>query len=449
MKRLIKVIVFIMLLVLLNSVFTSIAIKNVSVRANRTVNDFYSFDEDIDILFIGSSLVYHGVNTFYIDLLTGKKSFVLATPSQRIDLSYFLIKEAIRTKDIKKIVLDTYSLSRNGETSEEMLKTVFYNLKFSSNKMDMLNNFEYLDLKDLLFPLYDLHSYIYENATVVWNVVYRNGFAGRDGSIDSFEQRPNLFEVGSKEIEDDSLQILKDIIELCDAEGIELELITIPYLEYQTESRCVQDVTAYNNYITQKLDIKVHNYNLEFEKLGLNNQCFRDEMHLNKTGAAIFSKILAVDLGGDIEIINTIDDFDLDSVNKRGWYEELLLDPEYGKGYVVRKSPTNSAKSNKPMFYFDFVDDTFEASGDYLFSAIIGFDRDVLNGNIEKLFSTEDADSIEYINVTSIDEKYYRVEIKTYVDMAVMDINEYFYINQKLNNNVYMEVYDVKLVNMK
>ena len=71
-------------------------------------HDFYTREENIDTLFLGSSHVYCGINPEVITQKTGESAFNMATPAQPLNGSYYLLKEADKYNDISHVYLELY-----------------------------------------------------------------------------------------------------------------------------------------------------------------------------------------------------------------------------------------------------------------------------------------------------------------------------------------------------
>lgn len=72
------------------------------------INSYYKYEDNIDILFLGNSHAYCGVNPEIIKKNYGKNAFVLASGAQRWDDTYFLMKDAIANNSIELIAVDLY-----------------------------------------------------------------------------------------------------------------------------------------------------------------------------------------------------------------------------------------------------------------------------------------------------------------------------------------------------
>lgn len=72
-----------------------------------TFHEMYEQD-NIDILFVGSSHCYRSFIPEILDEKLGKNTFNAGTSSQHLDSSYMIIREAAKYNDIEHIYLELY-----------------------------------------------------------------------------------------------------------------------------------------------------------------------------------------------------------------------------------------------------------------------------------------------------------------------------------------------------
>ena len=101
MKKIGKVIAFVAVLLGLNALFT-FAFVPANGASEVMWNDYYQM-EDLDTLYIGSSVCLRSFNPYIIDEKLGTNSFNMGTPSQPIDLTYLALKTAVEQHDIKRV----------------------------------------------------------------------------------------------------------------------------------------------------------------------------------------------------------------------------------------------------------------------------------------------------------------------------------------------------------
>ena len=84
---------------------------------------FYQEEENsIDVLMLGSCNIYSSYSPIIAYDKSGITSYVYASPDQELVISYHYLKEALKTQDIKLVVLESLFL-----TCEPTAKREYYN----------------------------------------------------------------------------------------------------------------------------------------------------------------------------------------------------------------------------------------------------------------------------------------------------------------------------------
>jgi len=74
---------------------------------------FYEFtkDNNVDILLLGNSHLYTGINPKNLSAALGVNSFILASPGTNISDTYFSLKEALKKTEAKLVVIETFGIN--------------------------------------------------------------------------------------------------------------------------------------------------------------------------------------------------------------------------------------------------------------------------------------------------------------------------------------------------
>ena len=89
---------------------------------------FYEFTEDneVDVLMIGNSHLYTGINPNHLSCLLGANCYILASPGVSVIDNYYALKEALSRCHPSMVVLETYSIGnrkvrefKDGDLSDE------------------------------------------------------------------------------------------------------------------------------------------------------------------------------------------------------------------------------------------------------------------------------------------------------------------------------------------
>ncbi|MEL6844063.1 MAG: hypothetical protein AAFP02_12705 [Bacteroidota bacterium] len=256
-------------------------------------------EEQLDILFIGSSHFLSGINPAVIDSLTGANSFNIAGVGLRPGSAYIALKEVLNQHQPKVVVLDIFHRT------------------FIGSSYNHLYNFGYVDLEGEKFDFYRkelafdekvrvaLPTYTYRNhfpgARILfgikkkmknWKESTYKGYVPHENTIKAEELAQNEFKnyvfkpeaVGKK-----NLEYLDKVVKLCKEKGIQLVWTTTPL-----PMVCLEDIKnkeAIDQYFQQLADqyqVPYINYNdLELrQQLALVDlEDYNDDDHLNVRGA--------------------------------------------------------------------------------------------------------------------------------------------------------------------
>ena len=118
---------------------------------------FYDFTKtnDVDVLLVGNSHLYTGINPNHLSCALGANSFILASPGTTIMDSYHALKEGLTRCDPKVVVVETYGISSKNirELTGGELTSQFRS--FSSRK-NIWKKLEAIRLKDFFIPNFEV-----------------------------------------------------------------------------------------------------------------------------------------------------------------------------------------------------------------------------------------------------------------------------------------------------
>lgn len=278
-------------------------------------NEFYNQD-NIDVLFLGSSHVRQAINTKIIDERTALNSYNLGTSSQNYDGSYAFLREADKLYDLKKVYLDVYyimgqqvdkaertELSSTYIVGDYLKDSSVNRLRFlfqASDKDYWINGFfpERRYWKNL-FNEEERDNIIGLKESEAYSLFLEEktkGFTGKDdsnleGTIISssvYENIPDPF------ITDECKEDISKIINYCKKKNIEIVLMSIPIPDFR-----LSEVGNYDYYVSEMKafceanGVEYYDYNLaKREYFPSNDELFYDDHHLNTEGADLFCNLL-------------------------------------------------------------------------------------------------------------------------------------------------------------
>lgn len=283
------------------------------------LHEMYTQEENIDVLFIGSSHCYRTLNPGLIDNIWSKNTFNGGTSSQSLDGSYAILNEVAKNNDLETVYLEMFYVQMGGGYSNRTQLTSTYiiydYLKPSINKYSYLLNaapkenyiesfilarrnwkriFEkgYINnlIEKKLSEEYKSYQYI-DNGIEEY---LGKGYVANYDSIEGGYISDGDFSP-TRALSEDDIKYIKKIKALCDKKGIRLVLFSAPMPDFRVCATGNYD--SYVNELNQlasDLDFEYFDFNLcKSEFLSLAETDFYDDQHLNHLGADKFSRSFA------------------------------------------------------------------------------------------------------------------------------------------------------------
>lgn len=303
----IKILIFVVCMLIVNKIILICTYER-SIYAG-TMEEIYETN-NIDVLLLGSS---HTDVSFDEKVLSGmfnKNVFNAGTPVQKPDVSYYILKEALKNNQIEKVYLDMYYYMYRENAKDrknaqlEFVYIVSDEMKWSLDKVKFL-----LDA----CPTESLINGFVKGSRYATNIMDLKKFESiiksadhqniqeEDGTSDTLSKNEYSICVSTAEdyqlkednISEYSYKYLEKMVELCKEENIELVLVVTPMTDYQ-----LSIIGDYDDYISNvrefadKMGVSYRDYNLcKPEILNIDEQSFSDIHHLNSSGARIFTEI--------------------------------------------------------------------------------------------------------------------------------------------------------------
>jgi|GEM_PF-594409 len=247
---------------------------NVNNHTLKKWNAYYAFTEknDVDVLLVGNSHLYTGINPKNLSAALGCNAFILASPGTHVDDHYYALKEAIKLSKPKLVVLETYgfkAVEAKGK-SKGPLSDQFKSfsarknipIKFSSMfSLFAVKNYGYAWSNTLRN-----HDYLYTNYERIEKNI-KNKNKTKDASKELYLGRYVRFQTGIEdstlmkyknigapvkglEYETNSLQAdyIEDIINLCNSNDIELIFLTLPMYD-----KHISDYTTWKSKLKESI----------------------------------------------------------------------------------------------------------------------------------------------------------------------------------------------------
>ncbi|WP_018612358.1 DUF1574 family protein [Segetibacter koreensis] len=255
----------------------------------------------IDVLFLGSSHVYRGVDTRLFER-SGIKAFNFGTSSQSPYNSYFLLKEYMSVVKPKYVVLDLFWGVSYGDGTESTidlisnheLTSTIIKMAVRTHNMVTIRNLVAVSLSRLFKPLKTIEVKQESLHADIYNL---GGFVA-SGYNDTEKYKQEFGHVNSKIQPPAHIQLeyINKIIALCKASNAKLMFILVPVTkEFKNKLNNYKEYTNAISDIANKNNIVFIDYN-ENRKLSLSwTNDYTDFHHLNTDGAQKFTKLLLND----------------------------------------------------------------------------------------------------------------------------------------------------------
>ena len=286
---------------------------------------YYTRERNIDCLYLGSSHVYCDINPFMMDELNGKNNFNLASGSQQLNGSYYLLREADRQNELEHVYLEMYyylstgtvgiysgnvlNNQRNMDYMRPSLNKLQYMLAASDPRQYAETFFPFVRYRSKLFDYWYVRDMVRHKETedyrnYVMNLTDENGtvcYPGK-GYYDTTRRltesalrwTSSCYRMEEEPLTEDAEKYLREIIEYCRKKQIGITLFSSPVYELQ-----ILSTEHYDRYaeqierIASEYGIEYYDFNLCREEYLPIQQTenFMDIGHLNATGASLYTPV--------------------------------------------------------------------------------------------------------------------------------------------------------------
>ncbi len=330
-KQVLKIICFLIIAALL---FIRMD-KVFSFKYSKCMDKFYDLPkETVDVLFIGSSHVYKGIDPSVLYEDYGIAAYNLGSASQPIWNSYFYLEEALKTQKPKLIVLECYKVTGN-EQYADMPTTIkaVSGMKLSKTYIDAIkvsveDSDDRIDLY-FRFPRYhsryeDIDENDFKDNYGKAHYSHFLGYIPEEKHVPE-EIPKTVNEVVEKEpISDKNMLYLNKIVDLAKENDIPIMFLIAPFCNTAKSKQVYYN--SLEQYASEK-GIPLLNGNKHYAEIGLvGAEDFGEGKHLLYSGAKKFTKYVG-------EYLN--EHYELPDKRNHPDYEIWQKNLEYMKGYYI------------------------------------------------------------------------------------------------------------------
>lgn len=252
--------------------------------------------ESADVLYFGSSMVYCDVAPAIVYDETGLTGFVMAGPEQTMAITYYYVREALRSQSPQAVCVEVSGLFFDRYQNFTMANLV--QMPWDFNRLGaVVHGARPSEMAEALFPVLAYHERFYSEDLAVLRAQLspqpdiHAGYTPLHGGTppEAVGYRADLGDEAYAE----ALGWLKKISDYCRKQGVTLILYQAPSYQRPTPERQAQlerDAAALGDVFWDFNDPE------RFGALGLESSDWYDALHFNMLGAEKFSRALAREL---------------------------------------------------------------------------------------------------------------------------------------------------------
>ncbi|MEG2457319.1 MAG: hypothetical protein RSB41_00255 [Bacilli bacterium] len=307
----------------------------------------------MDVMFMGNSQIYSGVNPMELWNDYGVSSYVYASPGQRSSTTYYMLKEALEYQHPKVIVMNVENLFYKTTGAKTAARKVFDNMRWDKVKVEAIMDKSYQntpgDVISYMFPLLWYHFRYKELKLEDFNLSLAKIHHPYKGYSLHSEINPKVKDLDYMEVTDDKAEFnpkgqeyLEKIIDICNKENIKIVLVQVPagdfwnYPMHKTMSE----------YAKQKnLTFIDMNLMLDELKFDWNTDTYDKGTHLNIYGSDKVTSFLGEYLTKNYALVNH--KFDKNYSDWNTQYKDYLK----GREEDINRTNKGIIKSSSNSFY--------------------------------------------------------------------------------------------------
>lgn len=329
----------------------------------RKWDSFYNFtnENDVDLLLLGNSHLYTGINPKNLSTALGINAFILASPGTNISDSYFSLQEALTRCTPKIVIVETYSIGNSDphDLKEGGLSDAFKSFAARRNVIHKLISTPYLFTNDNYIYAWSNsirnHDYLFTNPNQIRQNIkdsklqtsktnddlYLGRFVSstawlKDSTLAKYETNGAPCNGEDYKYSKSSAHYVSKIAKLCQQKGIKLLFLTIPMYEkhishYDVWKNTLNQIIS--KYPSKWCDLQEEYKQYDFDTLSFENT-YSENQHLTYYGSLISTYAL-VDF-----IRNEYDSILPNRYEEKKWITDFYGEEGYFENRPIIKTDT-------------------------------------------------------------------------------------------------------------
>lgn len=320
LKIIFSCLIIIFLIILIISYLGHLLDPAYTEEAINAIKAFHSLDKNsLEVIIYGSSHAWKGCDPMEMYKKYGLAAYNYGCNWQKINTTLLFLKDSLRTQKPKVVCIDTYTVDTilentnlNGEIYYTRAISNFDGKKEYLQQCFGTNIERYISYYVPLIMFHDnwnsINSENYTKPNIekyIKTMGYNKSNVAKVVSIEDYKKFPQ------KTLSNDSINILDEIVNICEENDINLIFYTCPYANVYSYYEAMEKYEIGHN-------CKYLNLFQYIDDIGLNvTTDFRDGGHLNDSGS-----IKVADFLGEY-IINNYDVTDMRTVKNNMWEQNL------------------------------------------------------------------------------------------------------------------------------
>lgn len=400
-------------------------------KSEDGINQFQAFykqpENSIDVIFSGSSKVYCDIATGVLWENYGIAAFDLAGAEAPSWVTYYQLKEALRTQKPKVFCYEVSVTAMFSQLTQanNWATDNSYGMKWNSNRIDQLRvnstEDEFLMRLNPFNIMHGRYKDLSENDfTNVRDSVNYKGFDPRE-NIHELDTPDTINITDSEPCSDKEIEYMKKLIDLTREEGIEMVMFVSPYDVSEKEMRILNYVEEF----ARSEGVEYIDFNKRYDDIGMDfSRDMADTGHLGYTGNYKFTDYF----GSILKEKYDLPDHRGDDRYQSWEWDAALQDYERNDLRIVQSEDAAQILNMVQKGYVVFVTNDDRASifydgefvengeGDYRLTYKVGedsflFTRDRVN-NLYRLFINDDEYTGKHLNVVIVYDAVLRRYVK-------------------------------------
>ncbi len=286
------------------------------------LSEYYKENKDHEVIFIGDCEVYANFSPLVMYETYGITSYVRGTSQQLIWQSLGILKETLKYETPKVVVYNVNAMRYDKPVSEAYNRLTLDNMKWSQEKIDMINDsmMEEESFLSYVFPILRYHSRFSELTKEDFTYLFKkkkithNGFL-INKNIKPSKSLPTKKRLPSYTFKDNVYNYLDEMVKICKENNIKLVLIKAPSLYPYWYDEYENQIVEY----AENNNLDYYNLKSVADKIGIdyNKDTYDGGLHLNLSGATKLSNYFGYILKNNYNLTDYRNDENVNTIYQK------------------------------------------------------------------------------------------------------------------------------------